>query len=69
MVNIPTLICMWSPSPLGKTGRGRGLGNVSVLGSEFCREPPHFSEVSDQNTHEKESFGKGPNPQLRACSM
>lgn len=63
-MNIPALLCMWSPSPLGKTGRGRGLGNVSVLVSEFCLEPLDFSEVSEENTHEKGSFGKGPNPQF-----
>lgn len=74
-MNIPAPI-MWSPSPLGKTGRGRGLGNVSVLVSEFCRDPLDFSEVSDENTHEKGSFGKGLNPQFMlkwcmrvACSI
>lgn len=55
---------MRSPSPLGKTGRGRGLGNVSVPVSGFCQEPLDFSEIPDENTHEKGPFGQGPNPQL-----
>lgn len=56
----------WSRARLGKTGCGRGLGNGSALVSEFCREPLDFTEVYDWNTHEKGSFGKGPQSNMYA---